>query len=170
MTTTNARKTCSKCGVSKPATRDWFGSTAIGNLRGTCRACMRKRSKEHDQANPDKVRARADKRHQQAGKFKPSDALKTQLAVEQKGCCALCCKPIDKGSLFDATQVQVEHLTPVSRGGTNDESNLVIACRTCNQEKAGKTMREYWLWREKVGLPKLPHLIDKVMLAITRDE
>ena len=170
MTSSLTTKACKKCGEVKHADRKHFGSTPSGGLRHTCRTCMNARSKRYDQANPDKVRARADKRHQQADKFKPTAALRTQLAVEQKGCCALCCKPIDKGSLFDATQVQVEHLTPVSRGGTNDESNLVIACRTCNQEKAGKTMREYWLWREKVGLPKLPHLIDKVMLAITRDE
>lgn len=27
----------------------------------------------------------------------------------------------------------IEHKTPVSRGGTNDMSNLALACVTCNQ-------------------------------------
>ena len=170
MTACLTTKPCSKCGEVKPADRQHFGSMPNGNLRGVCRTCMNARSRAYAKDNPDSVRARARKRQSQADGFIPSDDLKTQLAVEQKGCCALCCEPIDRDALLDAKQVQVEHLTPVSRGGTNDETNLVIACRTCNQEKAGKTMREYWLWRDKVGLPKLPHLIDKVMLAITRDE
>ena len=170
MTASITTKACKKCGEEKPADRKHFGSTPTGNLRGGCRTCDNNRTKAYAQNNPESVRARARKRQAQVDGFIPSDALKTQLAVEQKGCCALCCKPIDRDALLDAKQVQVEHLTPVSRGGTNDETNLVIACRTCNQEKAGKTMREYWLWRDKVGLPKIPHLIDKVMLAITRDE
>ncbi len=41
-----------------------------------------------------------------------------------------------------------------SRAGTNDASNLVIACEACYQKKEGKTMREYWLWQKKLGLPK----------------
>ena len=39
---------------------------------------------------------------------------------------------------------QVDHLTPVAQGGSNDQSNLVLAHRTCNQEKANKTLREYF--------------------------
>ena len=48
---------------------------------------------------------------------------------------------------------QVEHLFPVSRGGTNKPSNLVLAHRKCNQEKSDKDIKEYFLWRRKVGLP-----------------
>ena len=170
MTASLTTKACKKCGEVKPADRKHFGSQPNGGLRHTCRTCMNAQSKAYARANPESVRRRSLKRQTQADGFIPSDALKTQLAVEQKGCCALCCEPIDRDALLDAKRVQVEHLTPVSRGGTNDETNLVITCRTCNQEKAGKTMREYWLWRDKVGLPKIPHLIDKVILAITRDE
>jgi 5-methylcytosine-specific restriction endonuclease McrA len=170
MTDLPGNKQCSKCGEVKPANRDYFGSTPKGNLRNVCRICINKNSRSYAKENPDSVRLRANNRHQQSDRFKPTDALKTQLAVDQKGCCALCCKQIDRDDLFDATEVQVEHLTPVSRGGTNDDSNLVIACRTCNQEKAGKTMREYWIWRDKVGLPKIPFLMDKVIAAISRDE
>jgi hypothetical protein len=30
---------------------------------------------------------------------------------------------------------EVEHITPESRDGTNDESNLALACRVCNLRK-----------------------------------
>lgn len=164
------QKQCTKCGEWKPATRDYFGSTRNGNLRGSCRVCRNKHSKEYAKKNPDSVLRRSLKRHAQVDKWKPTDELKTKLAVEQKGRCALCGEPIDKDGLFDATKVQVEHLTPVSKGGTNDESNLVIAHRTCNQEKAGKTMRQYWRWRKQVGLPEISYATDKVIAAITRIE
>lgn len=37
----------------------------------------------------------------------------------------------------------VEHQVPRSRGGTDDPANLVPSCRTCNAEKATKTVDEY---------------------------
>jgi 5-methylcytosine-specific restriction endonuclease McrA len=37
----------------------------------------------------------------------------------------------------------LEHLTPISRGGTNDYDNLAISCPRCNLEKGVKTVDEY---------------------------
>lgn len=42
----------------------------------------------------------------------------------------------------------IDHMTPVSRGGTNDPENLVIACRACNMEKGNMTYDEYMTWRK----------------------
>lgn len=39
----------------------------------------------------------------------------------------------------------LDHAIPVSRGGTDDLSNLVLACRPCNEAKADRTPREYAL-------------------------
>lgn len=39
--------------------------------------------------------------------------------------------------------LQVEHLVPRSRGGTNRVSNLAISCVDCNQDKDSKTAEEY---------------------------
>jgi len=40
--------------------------------------------------------------------------------------------------------LQCDHVIPVSRGGSNEESNLVTACKKCNQAKHNKTPEE-WL-------------------------
>ena len=32
-----------------------------------------------------------------------------------------------------------DHVVPVCQGGTDDETNLVIACRYCNSKKGGRT-------------------------------
>lgn len=39
--------------------------------------------------------------------------------------------------------VTVEHLQPLSRGGSNDLSNLRLACLKCNMSKGNKTVEEY---------------------------
>lgn len=40
-------------------------------------------------------------------------------------------------------EISIDHKIPVSRGGTNKLSNLVICCRSCNSKKRNKTEIEY---------------------------
>ena len=51
--------------------------------------------------------------------------------------CVYCGLPIDFG--LDS----IDHRVPVSRGGTNEYHNLVVACRICNFNKKNKTYDEY---------------------------
>ena len=39
--------------------------------------------------------------------------------------------------------LEVEHIVPKSRNGSNRVSNLTLACRECNQEKGNRTAEEY---------------------------
>lgn len=39
--------------------------------------------------------------------------------------------------------LEIEHITPRARGGSDRVSNLTLACRTCNQEKGDMTAAEY---------------------------
>lgn len=49
----------------------------------------------------------------------------------------------------------IEHLTPVSRGGDNDNFNLVYSCKSCNSKKRQQTLEEFSItynrfdWLEK---------------------
>jgi len=43
----------------------------------------------------------------------------------------------------EARPLQVEHKIPISRGGTNDITNIVPACGGCNQRKGRKTAAEF---------------------------
>jgi len=38
---------------------------------------------------------------------------------------------------------QIDHIEPKCNGGTNDEWNLVLACRKCNQSKGGRYFFDY---------------------------
>ena len=44
--------------------------------------------------------------------------------------------------------LEIEHMTPKSRGGSNRVSNLTLACHDCNQDKGNQTTAEY-------GFPEL---------------
>lgn len=41
------------------------------------------------------------------------------------------------------TEATLDHYRPLSRGGTNDPSNLVLACRHCNDLKGSLTAEEF---------------------------
>ncbi|HEX5183602.1 MAG TPA: HNH endonuclease [Allosphingosinicella sp.] len=38
---------------------------------------------------------------------------------------------------------EFDHILPVSKGGSNDPSNLTLACKPCNLSKAAQTLREW---------------------------
>lgn len=50
--------------------------------------------------------------------------------------CAYC---LDQDGPFE-----IDHIIPVSRGGTDDSENLTVACSVCNRSKGARTPRE-WL-------------------------
>jgi 5-methylcytosine-specific restriction protein A len=58
-------------------------------------------------------------------------ALRRRLAGEQGWRCCYCrCRMSDVGRMGDVATL--EHVTPRSHGGSDDESNLVVACWDCN--------------------------------------
>lgn len=41
----------------------------------------------------------------------------------------------------------MDHVVPLSRGGSNNKANKVGACVPCNREKGDMTLEEYALWK-----------------------
>jgi 5-methylcytosine-specific restriction endonuclease McrA len=56
--------------------------------------------------------------------------------LEYNYCCAYCYKP------FSVEELTIDHMIPLSRGGTNTIDNLVPACISCNSRKGTKTPLE----------------------------
>ena len=52
------------------------------------------------------------------------------------------------------TKLEVEHIVPRSRGGSNRVSNLTIACTSCNQRKGNQLIDEF-LSKDKVRLERI---------------
>ncbi len=36
--------------------------------------------------------------------------------------------------------ISIDHIIPVSKGGTSDKNNLLPACKTCNRKKSNKDL------------------------------
>lgn len=50
----------------------------------------------------------------------------------------------------------VDHILPVSRGGTRRRRNLAPACKPCNEHKLNFTVEEWVEYRREAGLPWPP--------------
>lgn len=93
---------------------------------------------EWKRANPEAVKAlhakrRAQKR--QAGGHHTRDQLAAML-VAQKRRCIDCGKSLRKG-------YHADHIQPLSRGGSNDISNIQLLCPACNLSKNAKDPFEW---------------------------
>jgi 5-methylcytosine-specific restriction endonuclease McrA len=103
--------------------------------------CVRKWKRN----NPDKVRCdtrnRIAKRRHAPGKHCAEEIQ--NLLLSQDYLCAAC-------SIFLSTY-HVDHIIPISRGGTNWVINLQILCPTCNMSKNNKTMDEWKPSLERKG-------------------
>jgi len=99
------------------------------------------RNKAYIQSHPEVRQARfaAYRGRQKAaeGSFTGGD-IKAQYA-SQDGKCFWCGKKVYKN-------YHIDHVIPLSQGGTNWPDNLVIACPSCNTSKGGK-MPDEWVRR-----------------------
>ena len=63
--------------------------------------------------------------------------LKRELMRRQDNTCTYC------GYRRRAASLDIDHVIPVARGGSNDPSNLQVICRRCNQRKGVQTDEEF---------------------------
>lgn len=87
----------------------------------------------------------------------PALSLRQRLYARQSGRCALTGLPLD------GVPVHVDHIIPITRGGTDDESNLQLVVRPANMAKGNGTDEEFRTWllaaadalRQKIKLEAL---------------
>lgn len=106
-----------------------------------------KRNNEYNEKHPEKRRARTEKRRrlskQADGSFTHED-LK-HIYEEQECRCAYCGISIYWNVPHD---LHVDHIEPLSKGGSNWPSNLALTCADCNLTKGQKSIKE---WMEVRG-------------------
>lgn len=66
--------------------------------------------------------------------YSKSDLIK--LTKIQNNCCYYCG--------LSTSNLQIEHLIPLSRGGNGEFENIVLACFNCNNQKATFKDSEFW--------------------------
>lgn len=60
------------------------------------------------------------------------------------GRCAICGDPVSK------KKMTISHKVPLSKGGTNGISNLMLACWDCNQMQHSLDMEEFFSVLKKI--------------------
>jgi len=61
--------------------------------------------------------------------------VERRLRAAAKNCCGYCLSP----QRLLPWELEIEHLQPVAQGGTNEEENLWLSCRSCNSFKGVQT-------------------------------
>jgi 5-methylcytosine-specific restriction endonuclease McrA len=153
-------KVCAKCAVWQILTRFPKHATCTGGRRNLCTTCAgraayatnrdariaavrRWQVKHHDRFR--EIKNAAQRRRHGQEMSGPGISVKQYRAVMAlfEGRCAYC------PNLADT----VDHMTPLSRGGQHEVSNLVPACRGCNFAKHDKTPHE-WLSKSQESLER----------------
>jgi len=62
-----------------------------------------------------------------------------EVTAEYGGLCPYCNQPIVNG--------HIDHIVPISMGGTSDRENLVYSCAPCNLSKGDKSLLEFMIHR-----------------------
>lgn len=101
---------------------------------------IRSRVREWARVHPEEVKLakkayKANRRLSGPLKIKPS--IVKRVFMRFNGKCLYCGKGI-------GLDYHLDHYLPISKGGTNDERNLVISCPACNLKKGNKAPREWW--------------------------
>lgn len=85
------------------------------------------------------------KERQKAREIRASQWWKRQCA---KGGCHYC------GAVVQASELTMDHVVPLSRGGRSVRSNLVPACKACNTRKKELMPLEWEKWFAENGKGK----------------
>ena len=95
---------------------------------------MRQYRMEHRAENAAAASKRRGLEHQAPGSHTAQDIARQYEA--QRGACYWCKRPV--GNAY-----HVDHVIPISRGGSNGRDNIVVACPPCNLAKKAK-MPDEW--------------------------
>lgn len=98
------------------------------------RASARRSWRKNIERNRARRKANTHRRRNAPGKFTADDVL--TLFRCQRGKCASC-------ELKLSSEYHVDHITPISKGGTHNSKNLQLLCRSCNLSKGAKLPEEF---------------------------
>jgi 5-methylcytosine-specific restriction endonuclease McrA len=113
--------TCSSCKRKLP--RGWFQRAGAGRRNSWCRICRQGAQSAHSA------------KRRKAGVKRVSPNLIRRLLNQQYHICPLCKRWLSYGP--DGGQaMHIDHIVPIAKGGTHEESNLQITHARCNMKKA----------------------------------
>lgn len=132
-----SEKKCRVCQTIKSISDFTRHARTADGFRYECAECRKNQRQTLDykiQNSLNKQRRRAREKNAE-GSHKAEDIK--FLYYKQSGKCLYCEKELEK-------TFHLDHIIPLSRGGSNWKENLQILCPTCNMRKSNKTPEEYF--------------------------
>lgn len=159
-------KVCKKCNETKPLEGFYISKSNKDGRQGICKGCRNAITAEWVKAHPEGRRAitakyrkvhpdrctaaaaRYYKAHPETWRAYVAKRKAQKLAcqgphytaddvaallVNQHGLCAYCGMPL-------TSKYDVDHVVPLSQGGSNDKDNIALACPPCNGSKGSKSL------------------------------
>lgn len=102
---------------------------------------FRERYRSYAQNNKTKLNEKAARRRALKAKASTFYVSKKEVWHLYNSKCFYCPKPSET----------IEHVIPLSRGGSHGIGNLVPCCGSCNYSKAGRTVMEWRIWKKRLG-------------------
>lgn len=173
-------KTCTKCKESKDESLFSKRADTKSGHRADCKECAAQRVKKYDKSHLDTSRERNRKwveehpEDAKASRRKWAREHPERIKVYNRRCrhkrrVKLANSPFPKEFklmshcwvCLSTKDLCVDHIIPVSRGGTNDISNLTTLCRSCNASKGKKTYTKWFEQRLQQSRSEIGNTIGK---------
>ena len=163
MLSADGKKTCTRCGQSKPAASEFARSGRGDGYAARCKRCRRQAYREWRAANPAEWKASLQRCQEARRRQRESDPqrvadigrLSRARRVDRKGAPKVGLMTLwqwlevrqafgDRCCYCGAKEgLSLDHLTPISRGGRTTLGNVAVACRRCNSRKHKLSVEEF---------------------------
>lgn len=132
--TGNRQRTCSECGKAFDNPYGWGVSRTVCSKRCANRR-MRRQGQSHGKSHTARARSR--------GSLADPTIRRVDIFERDQWKCQLCGRTTPRRLLKDYRSLQaptLDHIVPLSIGGSHTVENLQCACRSCNSRKGAKPL------------------------------
>lgn len=123
------QKQCSKCKSIKDVS---FFYKKLNGLQSCCKSCADIYNAIYKKNNREKIKINKHKRRalEKNASGKLSNGITNKLLTLQNNLCIVCRNKLIK--------YHIDHIVPLSKGGSNDDYNVQLLCPSCNHQKNAK--------------------------------
>jgi len=136
--------TCKECGTKYHWTVYWMNTSACSiECKNKRKRKQNRKNREQLKSNPDYKRLRNHKQRAKHYGVKYERVNIESIFVRDEYKCKGCGINVVRSKKYKPNQATIDHMIPLSRGGTHTRDNLITLCHQCNSEKSDKTWDEW---------------------------
>jgi len=140
----NPKCTCKECETKYHWTIYWMSTSACSiECKKKRKIKQNRKNREKLKSNPDYKRLRNHKQRAKHYGVKYERVNIESIFVRDAYKCKGCGTDVVRSKKYKPNQATIDHMIPLSRGGTHTRDNLITLCHQCNCEKANKTWNEW---------------------------